>query len=328
MKVFIKEYSSFIFIYIFNLVFLFIVYRFIGGFNNKSGYWYFVFISLFLLTLFLTYEYFLNRRLYNKISEKEVNSLEHTISDLGNGPLAKAVQELLSNQYNIYIEQIHRFTVNQNQNLTFINQWVHQMKTPISVIQLIVQENEDDDQMKDIKNELEKLNRGLNMALYSARLNSFQYDFNVECINLKDITTEVINDLKQLFIKKRVFPEIKIDDKLSAHSDKKWLFFILQQVITNSIKYTIKENKKISVAALTTDEGIILKIEDEGVGISKADIKRVFQAFYTGENGRKFGESTGMGLYIVGEVCKRLGHKIYLESKVDKGTTITIYFRE
>jgi len=254
------------------------------------------------------------------------STFEDTLSSAGDAPLSEGVNRLLRAQYNIYREQIQMYKRKQEEHLTFIHQWVHQMKTPISVIHLILQENEGEPYVENIAQELERITRGLNMALNMARFGSFEHDFTVETILLHDIVSEAVNEQRRYFIRKRVYPEVRVDIKMSVKSDRKWLKFIVEQLLVNAIKYTEGENKKVIVSAYERGKSRILEVKDQGIGIPQKDIRRVFEPFYTGENGRKFGESTGMGLYLVNEVCKKLGHKIEIESKPGKGTSIRIIF--
>jgi OmpR family two-component system sensor histidine kinase YxdK len=159
-----------------------------------------------------------------------------------------------------------------------------------------------------------------------ARLDCFEHDFSVETIGLHSIVTEVINEQKRYFIRKKVYPEVNIDLNISVKSDRKWLKFIVEQLLVNAIKYTEGENKKITVSVYDWERGKVLEVKDQGVGIPAKDIRRVFEPFYTGENGRRFGESTGMGLYLVSEVCKKLEHQIEIESRPEEGTTVRIIF--
>ncbi|WP_249685312.1 ATP-binding protein, partial [Bacillus velezensis] len=128
---------------------------------------------------------------------------------------------------------------------------------------------------------------------------------------------------KRLFITKRVFPEIHIEDDLIVASDSKWLRFTLGQFITNAVKYTFESNKKIVISAIEKDDYVQLAICDEGIGIPASDLSRVTKAFFTGENGRKTGESTGMGLCLAKEICEKLGHELVITSEVGKGTIVT-----
>src|SRR5690606_13448253 len=117
-----------------------------------------------------------------------------------------------------------------------------------------------------------------------------------------------------------------VDEKFTAATDRKWMKFILGQLITNAVKYTFEENKKVYLSASCHKSHIKLSIRDEGIGIPSTDLARVTKAFFTGENGRKTAESTGMGLYIAKEVCAKLGHELTLESAVGQGTTVSILF--
>jgi len=273
----------------------------------------------------LLYCYFSHKRLYDKLSRMP-SKLEDTLSSAGAAPVSEGVNRLLRVQYNLFQEQIQMYKRKQAEHLTFIHQWVHQMKTPISVIHLILQENEGEPYVENIAQEVERISRGLNMALNMARLDSFEHDFAVETVLLHSIVSEIINEQKRYFIRKRVYPEVRIDLNMSVKSDRKWLKFIIEQLLVNAIKYTEGENKKVIVSAYEREKGKVLEVKDQGVGIPQKDIRRVFEPFYTGENGRKFGESTGMGLYLVNEVCKKLEHKIEIESKPGEGTSVRIIF--
>jgi len=307
------------------MIFLFVFYRNIGGFDTLENVYYFIFLSNFLLGVFLLYRYFSHKKLYDKLT-KMPSKFEDTISSAGSTPISEAVNRLLRVQYNLYQEQIQMYKRKQEEHLTFIHQWVHQMKTPISVIHLILQEKEGEPYIENIQQEIERISRGLNMAMNMARFGSFEHDFAVETILLNSIVAEVVNEQKRYFIRKKVYPEVRIDLNMSVKSDRKWLKFIVEQLLVNAIKYTEGENKKVIISAYESIKGKVLEVKDQGVGIPKNDIRRVFEPFYTGENGRKFGESTGMGLYLVNEICKKLEHQIEIESRQGEGTTIRIIF--
>ncbi len=201
------------------------------------------------------------------------------------------------------------------------------MKTPLSVIQLYIQENEGEEMAENLKVEVDKLNKGLNMAMYFARLDEFEKDFHAEKVDLYRLIIEMLNEEKRLFIKNGVFPELKLEENIIIYSDKKWIKFAIEQIITNGVKYSKGEDKILTIELKKISNMVVLDVVDRGVGIPKKDIKRVFDAFYTGENGRVFGESTGMGLYIVKKVCDSLEHKVDIESKVGEGTRVRLIFR-
>ena len=165
------------------------------------------------------------------------------------------------------------------------------------------------------------------MAMYFARLDEFQKDFSVQKVNLYTEVVDLINKEKRLFIKNMIIPKVELNNDLVVYSDKKWLKFIIEQIIINGVKYSKNYGKYLTIKNRKNDKNIIIDIIDEGVGISRKDIKRVFEPFFTGENGRKFGESTGMGLYIVKTVCDSLGHKVEIKSEIQKGTKVSILFK-
>ena len=214
----------------------------------------------------------------------------------------------------------------QQRHSKFMNQWIHQMKTPISVLELLLQEETLD--KKSVQEELDRLKRGLEMVLINARIDNFESDMQIEQVNLRDCVTEVINENKRLFITNRVFPQVSVGESIVVATDSKWLKFMLGQFVTNAVKYTFEENKKIIVSAKQHETTISLVVQDEGIGIPNSDLTRVTKAFFTGENGRKTGESTGMGLYLASEICDKLGHELQIESEVGKGTIISITFQQ
>src|SRR5690606_2900074 len=183
-----------------------------------------------------------------------------------------------------------------------------------------------DPRLASIQEEADRLERGLETVLYAARLESFDRDFRVEPVRLRKVAEKVIHDHKRLFIRRGIYPALQIDPALYVESDAKWLAFAVGQLVNNAIKYSDKPGTKVTVAARTAGRSTVLEVRDEGVGIPAHDRKRVFQPFFTGENGRTHRESTGMGLYLAHEIISRLGHRIELESTQGSGTALRITF--
>lgn len=325
MKIFIREHIAFIVIYVISFV-LTIVYCMLTKSLKSTDAGYVIFFNSLLLLCFLGYRYITNKGVYSLLSE-DMEELEESTKDLGASALGEAMKTMLEKQYSLYQGKIQGYNQNQKEHLTFMNHWVHQMKTPLSVIQLYIQENEGEQMAENLKGEVDKLNKGLNMAMYFARLEEFEKDFHAEKVDLHNLIIEIVNEEKRLFIKNRVFPELKIEEDTIVYSDKKWIRFAIEQIITNGVKYSKGENKRLTIELRKVSNMVVLDVIDKGVGIPKKDIKRVFDAFYTGENGRVFGESTGMGLYIVKKVCDSLEHKVEIESKVGEGTRVRLIFR-
>ncbi|KHF32572.1 Sensor histidine kinase GraS [Paenibacillus sp. P1XP2] len=199
------------------------------------------------------------------------------------------------------------------------------MKTPLSVIHLMIR-NRDEAEFAAIGDELDRIRKGLDIVLYTARLDTFERDFHVETLDLRRVVREVTSSQKRLFIRSHVFPLIRMDEPLLIASDEKWLAFVLTQLITNAVRYTRGENRKIVFYGYRRGEQAVLEVQDEGVGIPQGDLPRVFEPYFTGENGREFQESTGMGLYLAKQICGKLGHDIQVESEAGKGTTVRLIF--
>ncbi|WP_336769793.1 sensor histidine kinase [Bacillus bombysepticus] len=323
MKLFLREHIPYICFSIIQLFVVLTVY-WLDGYNHLYTALYSVFLGGCFLIGFLLYRYFSHRRFYNKLSNPS-EALEDSLEELDATPLAVALHRLLKTKYNQYYQQLKSWEYKQKEHLTFINQWVHQMKTPLSVIELITQE-ENGEVFESIVEEVDQMQYGLEMVLYMARLQTFEQDFYVERVSLQETVQEVIRENKRLFIRSYVYPEVKVKQNIMVETDKKWLRFVIHQVISNAIKYSAGSRKNVTITTLEEEHSVILAIQDHGVGIPKEDLPRVFRPFYTGMNGRKFKESTGMGLYLVKNIIKRLEHEIEIISEVGKGTTIRIIF--
>ncbi len=150
----------------------------------------------------------------------------------------------------------------------------------------------------------------------------------MEGIDILLILRQVINDNKKLLIRNKIFPQITGEDAI-IQIDKKWIYFVINQIVINAIKYTVateKDKKTINFKIEEDTAKITVSIQDNGIGIPKEDLGRVFNAFFTGKNGRKTSESTGMGMYLAKRICSELGNELYVESEEGKGTTFYIVF--
>ena len=326
MKLFLKHNRGYILIYILSLI-LTGVYTLVMGFISLSEILYILLFNTFILLCFLAYKYYENRQLY-KVFKSGVSSLNDALLDMGSSDLSRSISELLKSEYSLYEAEIQKSNLTYNEHIAFINQWVHQMKTPLSVIKLQLKEFEGEERAILLEEEIYKLHNGLNLALYYARLDSFQKDFVIEKIFLKTLVVDTVNKNKNVFVKNRIIPRVQIDDSIKIYSDIKWLGFILEQIIVNGVKYSKDKGRELIIKAEEDEREVKLSVVDEGIGILKKDIRRVFDKFFTGENGRKYGESTGMGLYMAKEVCCNLGHEIEIKSEVDVGTEVSIRFKK
>ncbi|WP_068775946.1 HAMP domain-containing sensor histidine kinase [Paenibacillus sp. FJAT-26967] len=323
MKLFWREHIPLIIMVLLQLFLVLLVYRY-DGYTDLRTALYAVFLGLCLLAAYMIYRYFSHRIFYERLSVPPT-SLQDSVRKAESAAMSAALNELMESQYRHYQQELKSWERKQQEHLTFMNQWVHQMKTPLSVIELIVQE-EDDPRFSSISEESDRLRRGLEMVLYMARLDTFEQDFHIEKISLRDLVKEVVHENKRYFIRSCVYPDIQVEAGLKVETDAKWLRFALQQLLTNAIKYSAGTRTKVSVAAYPQGREVILEVRDLGPGIPKQDLPRVFHPFFTGVNGRKFKESTGMGLYLVKQILERLNHTIVLESEAGTGTTARVVF--
>lgn len=281
-------------------------------------------LSTCLLALHLTHRYWRMAAFYRRLSDPNA-SPDAAFEDLGDSPLALSLDDLLRARHRHAQAQIHDYERRIRDHVTFINQWVHQMKTPLSVIQLTLA-GEDEPIFHSLREETDRIRRGLDTVLYASRLDSFAHDFHVEPVSLHRVVLSVIAEHKAYFISSRVFPEIAVDESLRVYSDEKWLHFLLGQLVTNAVRYSAGTDSRVTFATRVQGRSVVLDITDRGVGIPPQDIKRVFDPYFTGENGRVFTESTGMGLYLVRQICLHLDHTVELRSAVGVGTTVSLHF--
>ncbi|QGU95946.1 sensor histidine kinase [Clostridium bovifaecis] len=295
------------------------------------------FIASIIFVIFLVYDYHRNKYLYNQLynmleSKEDLNYL----LDIENAKTTeqRTYIELLSKIYRVNSEKTSEYEEKHREYIYFTNQWVHQMKTPVSVINFILQdENEREKEHIEVFNSIaeenEKISHGLEMMLNHARLNEFNLDFKVESIDIIPILRKVVNDNKKSLIRNSIFPKIISEDEVIVETDKKWIWFVINQIFINAIKYSKEADKKDNyiVFQVSNEESkVILNITDEGIGIPSEDLSRVFHAFFTGKNGRKTSESTGMGMYLSKRICDNLGHGLKVESEEGKWTKFSIVF--
>ena len=209
----------------------------------------------------------------------------------------------------------------------YITKWVHEIKIPLSVCELIadkIEEEELYDISMELRQELERINFLSNQVLYTSRASSYSEDFIIEEVKLDGLVKSVVKNNINTFLSKKI--EVVIDNlDFSIFTDSKWTFYILDQIINNACKY-VDIHGKIVISAIEDDESVILSIVDNGMGIAKKDIGRIFDRGFTGDNGRKTSKSTGMGLYICRKVANKLNIKIEVSSQVSEYTEFSLIF--
>lgn len=221
-------------------------------------------------------------------------------------------------------EEIRRYADNTREFQEYIEMWIHEVKTPLSALMLI-NANSKSSSRQAIAVEIQRLDDYTEQVLYFVRAENAEHDYLITKVPLAKLVAAVANRHQSLLCSKQIeFTTTGLDKIVST--DAKWLEFILNQIINNSIKYGAT---KIAVSAVTKNDRICLRIHDDGIGISEKDLPRIFEKSFTGRNGRsntKIAPSTGMGLYIAKSLCDRLGHQIEVISEPGQGTTVELTF--
>ncbi len=220
------------------------------------------------------------------------------------------------------LDKISEAQEKQKDYKEYIDSWVHEIKLPITSIDLYCNNNKNDLTRK-ICEENNKINNYVEQALFYARLDNVSNDYMIRKISLNDCVSNVISRNKNTMIQNKIKIEVSNLDK-NVYTDEKWLEFILNQIIINSIKYKNNIAPLISIYIDENKENVCLCVKDNGIGIKIGEIDRVFEKGFTGSNGRISSKSTGMGLFLCKKLCDELGLVIKLESKENEYTTVKI----
>lgn len=208
-----------------------------------------------------------------------------------------------------------------NDLMDYYTLWAHQIKTPIAASSLLVGEIEDKKVKNQLEQELFKIESYVNIVLQYLRLESFHEDLVLKKENAEDLVKEIVKKYAIFFIQKGLSLSLHDLDR-TIITDKKWFVVILEQVLSNSLKYTSQGGIEIYFQEDT------LYIKDSGLGIQDADLLRVFERGFSGYNGRLTQQSSGLGLYLSKKIADELGHQISIASQVGQGTTVMISFSE
>jgi signal transduction histidine kinase len=296
--------------------------------NNSYGL-YVVFVSLFLFSIYLTVDFRMKKRHFSSIKR---NSLSEGLDWVNSIPSPMSAEEriyyeLLIKLYKDANEKMAEHTAKSIENLEFMTMWVHEIKTPIAASKLIIENsmnNPSEKVLYSIEDEINKIEDFVQMTLFYSRADDFAKDYIIHSTNLNKIVNDcVIREYSSITNKKLSLDMYNLDLKIDT--DEKWLGFIIKQILDNAIKYS-PVSGEIRIYAEQAETESVLYIEDSGVGIKAEDIDRVFDKSFTGNNGRKFYNSTGIGLYLSQKLARKLGYNISVSSEYGNGTKVLIHF--
>ena len=287
-------------------------------------------IIIISYTVGLIYEYLEKKKYYTNL-ENILNNLEekYLITALIKTPdfiegqiLKNILEEINKSMY----ENVNKYKYNIEDYKEYIELWIHEIKMPIATSKMII-ENNKNSVTKSIEEELDKVENYIEQALFYARSNTLEKDYYIKKCSLKEIVNESIKKNKSLLIQDKAKINLHNLDNI-VNTDSKWLIFILNQLIQNSIKYQNKDTQlTLEIYSKSYKEKTILYIKDNGLGIKESELSRVFEKGFTGTNGRLSGKkSTGIGLYLCKKLCNKLGLAIEITSKKNIGTEIIITF--
>ncbi|WP_088007838.1 sensor histidine kinase [Indiicoccus explosivorum] len=309
------------------LLVIFILFLFwLDGFRSTDTFTYSFIMAVLLLAVFLLSKFIRRYTFYRRVLSRP-ESMESALERNAKTPELLETERYMHELYKLYQQEVQALYAGQNRQIRFMNQWVHQMKTPLAVLEMLMQEEGELDR-KSVQEELDRLKAGLETVLMNARLETFEEDMQVDKVELRRLVQETVSENKRLFISRRVYPSIDIPEEFIVTTDRKWMKFTISQFLTNAVKYTFEPDKKVFIEAACKNGDVLLKIWDEGIGIPSSDLARIRRPFFTGENGRRTGESTGMGLYLADEVCKKLGHRLEISSEPGEGTEVSLLFHQ
>lgn len=292
-----------------------------------------IYIPLIIFGLYMAgfiYEYQIKKRYYDEL-QKTIDGLDekYLITEIMKTPNfveGKILKNILGQVDKSMHEQVNKYKYLQEDYKEFIELWIHEVKLPLTTSKMII-ENNKNKVTRSIEEELDSIENYVEQALFYARSSAVEKDYYIRKCNLKDIVNESIKKNKTSLIEEKV--DINIHDLDNVVStDSKWIVFILGQIIQNSVKYRNKKSLlNIEVYSEPKKDNTVLNIKDNGIGIKKEEISRVFDKGFTGTNGRLAGKkSTGIGLYLCRNLCEKLGVSINVKSTDSVGTVVSLVF--
>ena len=323
---YLKEKSIFLSV---NLMF-FIMISTVMYFSNISFVIIFIvfFIWFFPLSTYILIEYMKYRKYFSNINNiLESLDKKYILPEVLQEPnfmVGENINDILKELSRDMHEQVKHYRNIQEEYREYIEMWVHEIKTPIASSKLLI-ENNTNEVTRKIDTQMDRIENYVEQVLYYSRSDEVGKDYIIKKVGLSKLVKDVIKRNQRDFISKRISLQLGDLDEI-IYSDTKWVEFILNQIIGNAIKYSKGKDDKIEIYLKKISSAVVLTIKDHGVGIIERDLNRVFEKGFTGENGRKFGKSTGIGLYLCKKLTDKLGLGLQVQSEENVGTEISIIF--
>lgn len=289
------------------------------------------FILIVGLIIHIIYDFERRKKFYNKfLNDLDLLDQKYLITEMIEKPNFYDGEILYDSLYEIdksMAEKIKEYSLSIQDFKEYIEMWIHEVKLPLASINLMLHNHKELSDKK-IVEQLKRIDDDVEQVLYYVRSENAEKDYLIKETELNKVISNVAMKNKDILLENNINFEVEVGNK-KVLTDSKWLEFIVNQIISNSIKY-IRSGVEhyIKITTEENDKSVILKIYDNGIGIEKSDLNKVFNKTFTGNNGRRVETSTGMGLYIAKQLCKKLGHKITIDSKENEFTEVSILFNK
>lgn len=275
----------------------------------------------------LLQDYFHRKSFYGNILEtvKDLDEICY-LSELLSEPdfqEGRILYDILHREENYMNNKIAQYQQELKEYQDYVETWVHEIKTPIAVSRMVTQ-NHRGELTASLMEEMDKIEGLVGQMLYYSKSGSLHEDYMLREVMLRELVVKAVKDQSKAMVANHIMPKFEQLD-VKVLTDSKWMDFILGQVLSNAIKYRTQHGKsEIRFWTEQSGKNLTLHISDNGIGIPKEDVERVFAKGFTGENGRKYSKSTGMGLYLCKVLCQKMGSEISISSKEGEGTDISI----
>lgn len=324
---YLKSNKNYIFIYIlFIVLFNINVYIDPGIEMNIDSLMYLNLLFSLAMIIFVVYDYFKKRKEFEEILGiiRVIDGVD-VDEELKNGINKELIREI-KNEHTYWMNKIEKIEDELKDVNDYMTDWIHQVKIPISILEMMSQRIADADISKNINKEIKRIDSLVEQALYIIRSGEYSSDFSIEEVDIDKMIRGVIKKNRYLFIYNKL--EIAIENSgFLAYTDRKWISHIIELIIDNACKYS-SEGGRIEIFPEQHEKSKVIHIKDYGEGIDKVDLDRIFEKGFTGKNGRNRFKSTGMGLYISKKILTALGDDIEINSVEGEFCDVAIIFNE
>ena len=272
-------------------------------------------------TFFIVYDFikYYKKHMELCILQKQISTGLNRMP-LANNLIEADYQNILWTLYDQSRELISKIDIKHTEMIDYYTLWAHQIKTPIAAMRLLLQ-SDNSEENKELLTQTFKIEQYVEMVLGYLKIDGAASDLLFQNYSLLEIVRQCVRKYAYMFIRKNIVLELK-EMECMVLTDEKWLVFVIEQILSNALKYT--SSGKISIYMQDNEEKVLV-IEDTGIGIAEEDLPRVFEKGFTGYNGRMDKKATGIGLYLCKKILNKLSHKITIESVINVGTTVKIH---